>query len=194
MCIAIFVPIGRKLSEEAARESFNSNPHGAGFAFVENGEIKVKKGYFDFDSFMKDFNRVNGNHNLLVHFRWATHGAQNEANCHPWNINGTHAMIHNGIIEGYGNFRNGRSDTGDFGDFILRPMLAGMDDAALTAPWFIEIMSRAIGDGNKMIILSKSDKVAIFNEHLGHWRGGIWYSNEDYIPLPPKKVKKKKAD
>ena len=53
MCIAINSPKGTTPKKESLRESFESNPHGAGFAFVDDGKIIIKKGFMSFDKFFK---------------------------------------------------------------------------------------------------------------------------------------------
>jgi hypothetical protein len=54
MCIAIYKPKGEEVSKDRLRNSFNRNPHGAGFAFAEGaGKVHIRKGFFTFDQFWK---------------------------------------------------------------------------------------------------------------------------------------------
>jgi predicted glutamine amidotransferase len=181
MCIAIYAPKGKVIPRQQLLEGFRWNPHGSGFAYIDNtGKLIIKKGFFSFSDFWVAFREINGESSTLVHHRWATHGALNRFNCHPWSIDENHAMIHNGVIDGFGNLHNGRSDTGDFTEFILKPMIASAPNA-WREPWFIAIMSKAL-HSNKVIIMDASGEVAIYGEHLGVWENGIFYSNRDYLP------------
>lgn len=187
MCIAIFKPAGKRIPPSYLHNSWGANPDGGGFCFANNGELTVEKGFFNRVNFINRINQLT-EYPALIHFRWSTHGAINAANCHPWKIDDTHAMIHNGVIKGFGKLGNGRSDTGDFTEFILKPMLASSPDI-WQKPWFISMMTRALErDGNKVLIMDNQGEVAIYGADLGHWHLGCWFSNHDY--LPPRKIKK----
>jgi hypothetical protein len=181
MCLAIYKPAGKSIPTEHLEEGFLSNPHGAGFSYAINGELHSQKGFFKFNNFLKAYEKaVTKDAVALVHFRYATHGEQNEFNCHPWPAcGGEYSVIHNGIL----NIQSTKekSDTGHFVDEVLTPMLekvASPDDPALRF-----LVESTIGSGNKILVMDVAGKVTIYNEKSGTWDEGIWYSNCGYLPV-----------
>lgn len=179
MCLAIYKPSGARVSKKRLSTAFRRNPHGAGFAYAKNGKVTIKKGFFSFEAFWKSYRRMSKDRAMLIHFRWATHGAHTKDNCHPFRLTPTTAMIHNGTIHGV-KVANEGSDTSNFCDRMLRPLMK-------THPKFIytnhgrKILGLAIGD-SKIVIMDADGSAVICNENKGHWDNDCWYSNESYKP------------
>ena len=115
MCIAIYSLCGNDLpTKERLQKCFNANPDGAGFAYAYKGTVYTYKGFFKFDDFYKKLTECDKKYNLknsgtLLHFRIATHGGINAANCHPFAVTSNEyklkstfskskfSAVHNGI-------------------------------------------------------------------------------------------------
>ena len=115
MCIAIYSLKGNEIpTKEILKNCFKANPDGAGFAYTYKGTVYTYKGFFKFDEFYKKLTECDKKYNLkncgiLIHFRIATHGGINAANCHPFSLSSNesklkatfvksnYAVIHNGV-------------------------------------------------------------------------------------------------
>lgn len=131
----------------------------------------------DFDVFMRKYKRALKNNlesPFLIHFRIATHGTVDTFNCHPFFINKNLTFIHNGIISGIGTDKL-MSDTQLFNEKILKKLPKDFykkEEYKLLIEKFIV--------GSKLITLDINGDVAIFNESSGHWKDGVWFSNNSY--------------
>ena len=118
MCIAIYKPEDIILTDECIYNSFYNNNDGAGFMFSENDQLYVKRGYFDFDDFCKEY-EPHKSKKCILHFRIKTSGQINEENCHPFKITEKLAFVHNGIIYRVPDHKE-KSDTCVFNDLLLK--------------------------------------------------------------------------
>ncbi len=188
MCIIISKPEKRKLKTEFYANSFKHNKDGAGVAYVENNELKIKKGIFTEDEFVK-FVEAREDQELLIHCRVATHGLINADNCHPFLIPATEmfphmsfAVAHNGQLP----WRSTKtqSDTSCFIEDLLAPWLQ-------QNPWFFdqpyaeEVLGKFITDRNKLVIMrydskEKETTTYIVNAKEGIKAFGCWFSNDTY--------------
>lgn len=126
MCIIIYKPNGEEIpSREILYNCFLNNPDGIGFMYRNNNKVHIKKGFMDFERFMKILDGVNErtrgsrglrglkNTELVIHFRMATHGSVVPYQTHPFPITGNprvlkrcnttvnEALAHNGILLNY---------------------------------------------------------------------------------------------
>lgn len=173
MCIAILKPVGKSLSRELLYNCYTSNPDGCGFAYATGDDVIIHK-FMKFDDFYNEYQKYDGKYTMLIHFRIATHGAIELDNCHPFVLNNRMALIHNGIITGYGDKKT-KSDTRDFIDKVLGNISWKM----FKNPSFCELVGNAIGY-SKLAILDKTGAHVIINEQKGIWDDGVWFSNTSY--------------
>ena len=176
MCIAIVKPKEIILSKDTLKTCAENNPDGMGFAYCKDGHLYIKKYLKDFEAFYNDYKEVENESNMLIHFRIATHGEVNVENCHPFKLNNRMALIHNGVISGYGDKKE-KSDTLDFIDKVIGNISWKM----WHNPSFRTLVGESIGY-SKLGILDVSGEYFIINEEKGSWEGGVWYSNNSYKP------------
>jgi len=186
MCIAIMKSENKKISKTTLQRCYDSNPDGAGFMFAEDKELHVKKGYFTFKQFYKEY-KPHENKQVLLHFRIKTHGPIDKNNCHPFLVNSGLGFIHNGIISGYGDDK--QSDTIQFNNTILKKIVSKHGNMGLFEDPIVELIENVIGY-SKLVFLDRHGNYRIMNEEKGHWNDGVWYSNNSYKKPEPIKTAK----
>lgn len=178
MCLAIYKPKGKTVPVEHLEQGYYSNPDGAGFAVANRNKLSIHKGYFNFEEFLQAYSE-HAHLAAVIHFRYATHGAKNHYNCHPWDINGgEYALVHNGILNIAST--DEKSDTGHYADSVIAPLLQRMSPHDSVVKYLVET---SIGHGNKIALLKRDGKAVIFNAGKGVNEGGIWYSNDGFRPF-----------
>ena len=180
MCLAIYRSDTGDVPKQFMQEGFRRNPDGAGFAFPQDGEVVIRKGYKTFKKFYKRYLEVAEDIPMLIHFRYATKGNVDQSNCHPFRLSKKFAMIHNGTIDRVLT-ENEMSDSWNFANRILGPIVRKHPNFIYTDHGK-RIINLAIGGTNKVAVMNHRGKATIFNEKLGHWRDGTWYSNFSYDP------------
>ena len=99
MCVIVRKPKGIKVPVETLRQCWQSNKDGAGFMYAEDGKLVFCKGLMSFKSFLRAYQKIQPkNKEVLIHFRFATHGAVANAQTHPFIVQGNIGVMHNGII------------------------------------------------------------------------------------------------
>lgn len=95
MCVICIKTAGHKLpTKRELKAMYNRNHDGCGFV-SESDHFKS----LDFETFYARLKKVPVSENCIIHFRWATHGAVNESNCHPFYDEKSDTwFMHNGIL------------------------------------------------------------------------------------------------
>ena len=175
MCLAIYKPKGNVISKNSLRSGFYSNCSGSGFCYHEDGKLFVVKGLFSFNEFYEQYKPIEEKHDVAVHFRAATHGPVNNANCHPFVMcDGQFAMVHNGIFR-VPMTNKKLSDTGNYCEQILEPAIK--DGSYKDKD---KIYKNPLWGWGAVVLMSATGEVIIYNEEMGGWDKGIWYSNRGY--------------
>lgn len=134
MCIIVYKTAGIELpADHILQVCFENNPHGAGFMYRDgNNKIQIRKGFTTAKKLLKSLHReiVSKEIDCAIHFRIATHGKICRANSHPFPITANkadlqkltmecnRALVHNGILSGYGTLNGDMSDSGFFAKML----------------------------------------------------------------------------
>ena len=179
MCIAIFKPANKDITEATLAQCHKSNSDGCGFSFINHqGQLEIFK-TMSFTKFMLAYNEAleqSPTSPFIIHFRIATHGTVNEFNCHPFRINEELTFIHNGVISWIDKCGDKlKSDTQMYNELVLQQLPSGWEENAGIRKLIEETIK-----GSKFVVLRRDGQHFIFNESAGVWDDGIWFSNYSY--------------
>ena len=186
MCLIIYKPKGKDWDYDAVLNGFEYNPDGAGMMYQTSQGVRIERGFDDPELLI---NTLLGapeliNRAVVLHFRWATHGTVNVANCHPFpvakrvgedmSLLTDIGIAHNGIIPNMAK-DSPHSDTVQY----IQGTLARVKHL---------LFNRAFG---KKLLHATHSKFAIMDARrvklIGEFikDGGIFYSNDSYLPWAP---------
>ena len=109
----------RSIPADHVANALSANPDGWGIMFAQGGRIVTSRG-LRAKSLRKAIARI-GDTPCTIHFRYATHGTIDTDNCHPFEICGRFAVMHNGIIDTVPIIDKARSDTWHWANHVLAP-------------------------------------------------------------------------
>lgn len=182
MCLLCVIEPNETPTRQQLMNAADSNPHGYGYAFMNDGVIITGRG-MDAEDVIDRFLRIRQGlpHAwAMFHARFTTHGETNKSNCHPFRVGGSKNIVlgHNGVLP-IDTGTDKRSDTRIFAEEWLPEIGVEALDDPTTYGWLEKWAA-----GSKIAVFSTDPRtkqdVYILNEHLGHWDKGIWWSNSSY--------------
>jgi predicted glutamine amidotransferase len=185
MCtIAVIFPKGN-ITEAEIRAMARNNPDGQGYAFVNHENKIVIRHFLKVGTLLKkftaDFNLYSKETPFLIHFRIGTHGEKTIENVHPFIVNDSTVMVHNGIImlpKWASPDGDPRSDTKLFVDMMLMHMPRNF-------PYnegIMRMIQAFIGNWNKIVFLTNKRDILFVNREQGEedTLNKRWFSNDGY--------------
>ena len=160
MCIAIIKDNNKRLDTEILIKSAIINPHGLGVVWLDTGKLE----FFQSD----DWSYLDTNRPYIAHFRYATVGAVNKENCHPFKIEGTNCyLFQNGTVYGLGN--KNKTDTQHLADILSR---SHEDDWE----YILEM-----NDSRFIIWDEKMNEYEVYNEQMWIEKDDVLYSKRNVL-------------
>lgn len=179
MCIIVYKPQNVEMPAKTVWQNcWSANHDGIGLMYRDNGKVQIKKGFMTLESFENalenlkkkaDLNALD----LVVHFRFATHGTVNPGNCHPFpvtenlkrmqevELTATRALAHNGILHKY-----------------APPKSLKVSDTMYFISKNHKNLSRTLKDTDGKFILMTGTKTQVFGQFVQE--GGVLYSNNGF--------------
>ena len=116
MCLIAYVPAGKQMPDDYVESAYRQNDDGIGI-MSEDGIRKFlgRKALKRARRYLRELH--DDELEYAIHFRYATHGAVTQHNCHPHELpNGNGWLMHNGVLADYTARSTARdSDNGVFG-------------------------------------------------------------------------------
>lgn len=187
MCILIHKPKNVEMpGREYLMNCFQSNPDGIGLAWIDKkGNTTIRKGFMKFkhfEEFIKPIGKMLKGCDVILHFRWATHGSVSPGNCHPFpidtslrNLRSTYysgrfgLLAHNGVISELDTFtkKHDLSDT-----MVMAKLISadGIDN---------EYIQELLVKGGKFVTTDKRGRVTRYGAFIEDM--GVFWSNDTYV-------------
>lgn len=183
MCMLSVFPPGVQPDPEALIEGSRVNRDGNGFAIAAGDRLIVEKS-MNAGPLAERFASLRAEHPdgpALFHSRMGTGGMRTTFNCHPFYVGDDKKTVvgHNGVL--WSPDRDSRKcDTREFAEQFMPAYFWNLDKDKTKA-----IVEKWAGRYNKIAVITVnpfySKQLYLFNEASGHWDGGAWYSNRDYL-------------
>lgn len=161
MCVIIIKQKNNVMPTEVAKNSARINPHGLGIIWLDTFEVTYHKS--------KEYKQLITERPFIAHFRYATVGAINKENTHPFvcGRNTDEMLMMNGTIKGLGNDKICDSKA-----------LAIQLGSKPRQTWKAELEQY---DCRFVTVNLRTRSFQIYNRNLYTYRDGIWYSKDNVL-------------
>jgi predicted glutamine amidotransferase len=192
MCVICLSKKGvRQPNKNEIRDMWDTNPHGAGYMFVRNGNVEIRKGFMTLKDFMRSVQAENFTDDDVVvyHFRISTQAGVTPEMTHPFPLSPDLAdmkllectcsvgIAHNGIIRLTSTKDKEYSDTALFITEYL-PML--IRDTQDITDKRVKKTIKALAL-SKLVLLNGEGDVAVIGDFWADG-DGLMFSNRNFMP------------
>lgn len=177
MCMLIFhPPTAKRFTRAEFDDIYIKNKAGFGiiWRWPNSQAISYEKGLWTSDRIWSTYNALydHGVREFVLHWRFATSGPIDVANCHPFTTNNDRVIVaHNGVLAHRHTVTE--SDTICFINDVLEPALR---TGAINSQ-FVRWLEERIGQGNRLILWPRNANPVIVGHKTGLTHKGRWYSN-----------------
>lgn len=161
MCVIIIKQKGKHVPQEVAKTSARINPHGLGIIWLDTFEVTYHKS--------AEYKVLDTKRPFIAHFRYATIGAINKENTHPFRCgsNKQEWLMMNGTIRSLGNVKKSDSK-------VLAENLGEIP----RHKWKKELEQY---ECRFVTINTHSRTYQIYNKELWVQKDGVWYSKDNVL-------------
>lgn len=190
MCVILEINPGAKLPADKLERACDINPDGYGIAYSDGRELRIFRSLEkNTPAKVQQVLDTLTKHRVFVHLRFATVGAVNLENNHPFVLlqnrrkQAQIGMMHNGTLHRYSPSTDKvLSDTHMFASTMVGPLTERISAFAksnyvLTDPLFQKIIANEVGL-SVLVLFDKWGHTLKFNEDKGKQFDGWWASND----------------
>jgi hypothetical protein len=193
MCIILHKKAKCLIDEWRLESAVIVNPDGWGYTIPEgNGKLYTRRQYNEKGNNAETILKTIEKHKheeMFIHLRFKTQGELSILNCHPFTVttykkHGVDVqLLHNGTITDFNDRKDSRSDTKQFVDTIVTPLMErllaySLPESVMFDPLLAEIMDKYAGYNNRFILIDGFGNRLIINEQQGKKFDWGWASNE----------------
>ena len=174
MCVILYKKKDSRIELETLLLARNTNPDGMGLAYFDNNEVIFERNLKPSKRDLQGCIRKTEGKEAIFHFRIATSGGINLANCQPiYNKKGNFLLFHNGVVHSL----NGVSSTAS--DTVLLSYLLEHNEVDK-----LKLLEKlATKTFSKFVLIDESNQVFLFGDFKEY--KGLLCSNLNFVPRPP---------
>lgn len=173
MCVILYKKQDVKIDLETLILARNTNSDGMGLSYFDNNEVIFERNLKPTKNDLKNCIKKTQGKDAIFHFRIATSGGVNLANCQPiYNKKANFLLFHNGVIPSLNGASNTASDT-----VLLSYLLEHneVDNNKLLEKLATKTFS-------KFVLIDNSNKLFLFGDFKNY--KGLLCSNLNFVPRP----------
>lgn len=177
-----YIPKGASVPQDKIKNAWDKNADGGGFSYSKGRKLYIKKGFFTFDDFYKEYSKLDNKCPRILFFWYgiSLSGEKGESLCQPIKINEKLVFAFEGRLTGFIS-NNNKTDVIQFNESILSEFFNNKTDLVFSKEigWLI---GESIGNSSA-VFMSNEGKACIINAHKGVWdksQKNVWYNNTEH--------------
>ena len=183
MCVIIYKKKDSAIELETLLLARNTNPDGMGLAYFDGDEVIFERNLKPSKRDLQACIRKTEGKEAIFHFRIATSGGINLANCQPiFNKKGNFLLFHNGVVHSLNGVSNTASDT------VLLSYLLEHDEVDKNK--LLEKLANKTF--SKFVLIDNNNSLFLFGDYKEY--KGLLCSNLNFIPRPAKPATQKEKE
>lgn len=182
MCVIIHARPKQTIEKKILEACYQRNSDGWGIMWADKGKVHTIKDMTNFDTFYNIWKDVPRHAERGIHFRIKTHGGKNQENCHPFKPREDVALMHNGMINSMPLIEPSMSDTYNFCEYEVAPLISGWTDFIKDEDFKKLLELHDVTNSSKLLFIDAAGNTLRINDRMWSIHEGVHFSNSFSIP------------